>query len=79
MEAPTYSVITDNDYYNGFVYDELLSLSPTTNSYQRDAYDIFGVFGDIGGITSVFTAISAFLVSHYSELSFRLMAILSLF
>ena len=37
------------------------------------------MFGDIGGTISVFTAISAFLVARYAELSFQLMAIMALF
>ena len=78
-EPSSYSNINDNDYYSGYVFDELISLSPTSDSIQRDVYDIFGVFGDVGGVMSVFSAISAFLVSQYAELSFRVMAILSVF
>ena len=72
-------MIPDNDYYSGFVFDELISLSSTSDAVSRNVYDIFGVFGDIGGIISVFTAMSAFLIGPYAELCFQIRALLTLF
>lgn len=71
--------MADNDNYYGFVYDEVFSLSPTTNDTSRNVYDMFGIFGDLGGTLSIFMTVSAFLVSQYAELSFQIMAIVALF
>lgn len=61
------------------VFMEVFSLSETTKSISREAYDLFGVFGYVGGITAAFVSITSLILVPYSQLSFEIEAIEKLF
>ena len=52
------------------MYMEIFSLALTTKEIERTTYDIFGVFGYVGGISSVLITIATFIAVPYSQLSF---------
>jgi hypothetical protein len=54
-------------------------LAETQNNIQREAYNIFDVCGDVGGISQVMISIAAFLLLPISELSFKLETIFMMF
>ena len=54
-------------------------LAPLSKQIQRTTYDVFAVFGDIGGISSVILTVTAALIAPYAALLFRIDAIQALF
>ena len=61
------------------MYLENFALSPTTKFLSRASYDIFGVFGFVGGVMAVFVAIISGIVIPYSQISFEIEAIETLY
>ena len=49
-------------------------MSPTIKEISRTTYDIFGVFGYVGGISSIFAAVASLILIQYSKLSFQIEA-----
>jgi hypothetical protein len=54
-------------------------LSDTSNKYSRRIYGIFDIFGEVGGISSVFIALVQLIVGPASEFLFILKSIEKLF
>ena len=71
--------MTDLNYayleYPGNLYFENMSLSTKILNIQRKVYDIFGVWGDFGGIMTVIIAIANVIVLPFNMVHFRLTAI----
>jgi hypothetical protein len=60
------------------LYSELFFIAETTKNTQRTSYDLFAVFGYVGGISAVFASIAGSILIPYSQLSFELEAITKL-
>ena len=58
-----------------FLFIDGFMLAPLSKQIQRTTYDVFAVFGDIGGISSVILTVTAALIATYAALLFKIDAI----
>ena len=59
------------DEDSSLLYTEAIRLDVISMISKREAYEIFGVLSDIGGMIEVFYVVAAFIVAPFAAVSFN--------
>ena len=62
-------------FVDRLVYLENFTMGLTTKQIQRNSYNIFDVFSDIGGLIQTFMVVTAIMLRPYCKQAFQIYAI----
>ena len=62
-------------FIDRLVYLENFTMGLTTKQIQRNSYNIFDVFSDIGGLIQTFMVVTAIMLRPYCKQAFQIYAI----